>query len=338
MRHDRTTCGNPLPDNDPIPFCMKVNHIMKILMVGAGATGGYFGGRLLESGQDVTFLVRKTRAEMLARNGLVIRSSMGDATLPSPPTVQASALNRSFDLIVVSCKAYHLPQVIEDMAPAVGSQTVILPLLNGMRHLDLLDARFGAQHVLGGQCVIAATLDADGTVCHLNQSHSLTFGERDGTRSERVERIAQAMSKARFEPRLSTTILQDMWDKWVFLASLAGITCLMRAPVGDIVAAPGGTQATLGLLEDCRRVAEAHRHPPSDIVLQRARSMLTEQGSTLSASMMRDLEQGGPIEADHVVGDLLARGESSGLDLTMLRLAYAHLKAYEARRAHMGKG
>jgi 2-dehydropantoate 2-reductase len=129
-----------------------------------------------------------------------------------------------------------------------------------------------------------------------------------------------------------------MWDKWVFLASLAGITCLMRAPVGDIVAAPGGTQATLGLLEDCRRVAEAHRHPPSDIVLQRARSMLTEQGSTLSASMMRDLEQGGPIEADHVVGDLLARGESSGLDLTMLRLAYAHLKAYEARRAHMGKG
>ena len=307
-------------------------------MVGAGATGGYFGGRLLESGQDVTFLVRKARAETLAKNGLIIRSPMGDVTLPSPPTVQAGTLDRPFDVIVVSCKAYHLPQVIEDMAPAVGPQTVIVPLLNGMQHLDRLDARFGAEHVLGGQCVIAATLDADGTVRHLNQSHSLTFGERDGTRSERVELIAQAMASARFEPRLSTTILQDMWDKWVFLASLAGITCLMRAPVGDIVAAPGGTQAVLALLDDCRRVADAYGHAPQEAVLQRARSVLSEQGSTLSASMMRDLEQGGPIEADHVVGDLLARGESKGLDLVMLRLAFVHLKAYEAKRARLSKG
>ena len=307
-------------------------------MVGAGATGGYFGGRLLESGQDVTFLVRKARAETLAKNGLIIRSPMGDVTLPSPPTVQAGTLDRPFDVIVVSCKAYHLPQVIEDMAPAVGPQTVIVPLLNGMQHLDRLDARFGAEHVLGGQCVIAATLDADGTVRHLNQSHSLTFGERDGTRSERVELIAQAMASARFEPRLSTTILQDMWDKWVFLASLAGITCLMRAPVGDIVAAPGGTQAVLALLDDCRRVADAYGHAPQETVLQRARSVLSEQGSTLSASMMRDLEQGGPIEADHVVGDLLARGESKGLDLVMLRLAFVHLKAYEAKRARLSKG
>ena len=311
---------------------------MKILMVGAGATGGYFGGRLLESGQDVTFLVRAKRAQSLARTGLVIRSAAGDFTAPAPKTVQADALDQTFDLIVVSCKAYHLAQVIDDMAPAVGPQTVILPLLNGMRHLDLLDARFGAAHVLGGQCVIAATLDADGVVRHLNTSHSLTFGERDGSRSARVEQIAQAMANVRFEPRLSTTILQDMWDKWTFLASLAGITCLMRAPVGDIMAAPGGKQAVLGLLDDGRRVAHAQGHAPSETVLQRAHSVLTEQGSTLTASMLRDLEQGGPIEADHVVGDLLARGEASGLDLPMLRVAYAHLKTYEARRAHSNQG
>ena len=305
---------------------------MKILVVGAGATGGYFGGRLLEKDEDVTFLVRKARAETLARSGLVIRSPAGDVTLSSPPTVQAHALKDTYDLIIVSCKAYHLPQVIDDMAPAVGTETIILPLLNGLRHLDLLDARFGAKHVLGGQCIIAATLNAEGVVHHLNQSHSLTFGERDGSRSSRVERIAQAMSNARFEPRLSITILQDMWDKWVFLASLAGITCLMRAPVGDIVAAPGGERATLDLLKDCRRVAETHAHAPSDAVLERARSVLTEPGSALSASMLRDLERGGAVEADHVLGDLLARGEAAGLDLPMLRLAYTHLKAYEARR------
>jgi 2-dehydropantoate 2-reductase len=306
---------------------------MRILVIGAGATGGYFGGRLLESGQDVTFLVREKRAAQLAEHGLVIRSSLGNASLPNPATVQAGELREPYDLILLSCKAYHLPQVIDDMAPAVGPQTTILPVLNGMRHLDLLDARFGAQRVLGGQCVIAATLDAEGTVRHLNQSHSVTFGERDGSRSERVERILASMSNARFEPRLSTTILQDMWDKWVFLASLAGITCLMRAPVGDIMAASGGEQAILQLLEDCRSVAEHNGRAPGDAVMARARGVLTEKGSALSASMMRDLEQGGAIEADHIVGDLLARSDATADALSMLRTAYAHLKAYEVRRA-----
>jgi len=305
---------------------------MRILVIGAGATGGYFGGRLLESGQDVTFLVREKRAAQLAEHGLVIRSSFGDASMANPPTVQAGELREAYDLILLSCKAYHLPQVIDDMDPAVGPQTVILPVLNGMRHLDLLDARFGPQRVLGGQCVIAATLDAEGNVRHLNQSHSVTFGERDGSRSERVERILASMSKAKFEPRLSTTILQDMWDKWVFLASLAGITCLMRAPVGDIMAAPGGEQATLQLLEDCRGVAEDNGRAPSGAVMERARGVLTERGSALSASMMRDLEQGGAIEADHIVGDLLARSDAAADALPMLRTAYAHLKAYEVRR------
>jgi len=306
---------------------------MKILMVGAGATGGYFGGRLLESGQDVTFLVRKTRAAALARDGLLIRSPAGDVALPSPPTVQASALNQAFDLIIVSCKAYHLAQVMDDIAPAVGPDTAILPILNGMQHLDLLDARFGAQHVLGGSCFIGSTLDAEGVVRHLGKPHRLTYGERDGSCSSRVERIEQAMAKANFEAILSTSILQDMWDKWVFLASLAGITCLMRAPIGDIVAAPGGTQVTLQLLDECRRVAEACGHAPGEAALQRSRSVLTEAGSSTSASMMRDLEQGGQVEAHHIIGDMLARGEAAGLDLPMLRVTYAHLKAYEVRRS-----
>lgn len=305
---------------------------MRILVIGAGATGGYFGGRLLESGQDVTFLVREGRAAQLAAHGLVIRSALGHATLSAPATMQAGDLREAFDLILLSCKAYHLPQVIEDMAPAVGPNTVIVPLLNGMRHLDALDERFGAERVLGGQCVIAATLDKQGVVHHLNQSHSITFGERDGSRSARVERVLAAMSQARFEPRLSTTILQDMWDKWVFLASLAGITCLMRAPVGDIMAATGGEAATLQLLEDCRRVALLNHHAPADAVLARACNVLTEKGSKLSASMMRDLEQGGQIEADHVIGDMLSRAGAQAESLTMLRTAYAHLKAYEARR------
>ena len=306
---------------------------MRILVVGAGAIGGYFGGRLLEHGRDVTFLVREGRAAALARSGLVIRSATGDATLPAPPTVLASALHEPYDLVLLSCKAYGLEQVMADIAPAVGPQTTILPLLNGMRHLDLLDARFGADRVLGGQCVIAATLDAQGIVQHLNQSHGLTFGERDGTSSERMRKITQNLMDAGFDARASDTILQDMWDKWVFLASLAGITCLMRAPVGDIVAAPGGTAAIVRLLEECRAVAERSGHAPGEATLQRARSVLTEAGSSLTASMLRDLQHGHPIEADHVIGDVLARAGQSHEGHALLAVVYAHLKAYEAGRA-----
>jgi 2-dehydropantoate 2-reductase len=307
---------------------------MRILVVGAGAIGGYFGGRLLEHGRDVTFLVREGRGAALALTGLVIRSPTGDVTLPAPPTILASALHEPYDLVLLSCKAYSLEQVMADIAPAIGAQTTILPLLNGMRHLDLLDARFGAAHVLGGQCVIAATLDAQGVVEHLNQSHGLTFGERDGTSSERMHRITQSLTDAGFDARPSDTILQDMWDKWIFLASLAGITCLMRAPVGDIVAAPGGAAVTLRLLEECRAVAERSGHAPAEAILQRARGVLTETGSSLTASMLRDLQHGHPIEADHVIGDMLARTSQPHDDRSLLAVVYAHLKTYEAGRVH----
>ncbi|MDW2980758.1 MAG: 2-dehydropantoate 2-reductase [Rhodanobacter sp.] len=305
---------------------------MRILIVGAGATGGYFGGRLLGHGRDVTFLVREKRAAQLARHGLSIRSATGDADLPPPPTVLASVLRTPYDLILLSCKAYGLEQAMADITPAVGPDTAILPLLNGMRQLDLLDAHFGAARVLGGQCVIAATLDADGTVRHLNTSHSLTFGERDGSASARMQAITQALSGAGFDARPSRTVLQDMWDKWIFLATLAGITCLMRGSVGQIVAAPGGAAAALDLLEDCRAVAERSGHAPSAQTMQRARSVLTEAGSTLTASMLRDLQHGHPIEADHIVGDLLARADRSRDERSLLATVYAHLKVYEAGR------
>ncbi|RCS31122.1 2-dehydropantoate 2-reductase [Rhodanobacter denitrificans] len=306
---------------------------MRILIVGAGATGGYFGGRLLQHGRDVTFLVREKRAMQLAQHGLSIRSVTGDADLPSPPTVQAGELHGPYDLVLLSCKAYSLEQAMADIAPAVGPDTTILPLLNGMRQLDLLDARFAASHVLGGQCVIAATLDGQGVVRHLNQSHSLTFGERDGSASTRMRRIIEALSGAGFDARPSGTVLQDMWDKWIFLASLAGITCLMRGSIGEIVAAPGGTAAALDLLEDCRAVAERSGHAPSEQTLQRARSVLTEAGSTLTASMLRDLRHGYPIEADHVIGDMLARAGQPLDGRSLLAVVYAHLKVYEAGRA-----
>jgi 2-dehydropantoate 2-reductase len=305
---------------------------MRILVVGAGAVGGYFGGRLLEAGRKVTFLVRPKRAAQLAAMGLVIKSHFGGVTLKTPLTVQAHELQRPFDLVLLSCKAYDLDAAIDSFATAVGAETAILPLLNGMRHLDLLDERFGAARVLGGQCLIAATLDNSGRIVHLNDSHLLTFGERDGARSPRIDAIAREMSQANFESRASSIILLEMWEKWVFLATLAGITCLMRSAIGDIAAA-GGAHLALDLLEECRSVAASSGFAPRAEFLERTRSAVTAPGSLLTASMLRDIERGARIEADHILGDLVRRGSQMlNADYSLLRLACMHLKAYESRR------
>jgi 2-dehydropantoate 2-reductase len=303
---------------------------MRILVVGAGAVGGYFGGRLMQAGRDVTFLVRPRRAAALAKHGLTIRSPLGDFHRSALPIVTEDALAGPFDLVLLSCKAYDLDGAMASFAKAVGPQTTILPLLNGMRHIDRLAERFGTERVIGGQCAISTTLDADGAVIHLNDWHALSFGERDGSRSRRIETVASAMLDAGFDARLSGEILQEMWEKWVFIASAAGITCLMRSAVGDYVAAGAGDLAT-GLFDECASIAAAQGFPPRAPALERARTVLTAEGSPLKASMLRDIESGKPVEGDQILGDLLRRAETPD-PRSLLRVATLHVKAYEAAR------
>lgn len=300
---------------------------MRVLVVGAGAIGGYFGGRMAEAGGDVTFLVRPRRAAQIAADGLVIRSPRGDFAGPVK-TVQAGALGGPYDAVLLSCKAFDLDDAIASFAPAVGSDTVIVPMLNGMAHLDVLDARFGPGRVLGGQCQIAATLEPDGTVRQLSELQAISFGERDGTMSPRVAALAAAMATC--GGKGSTTVLQDMWEKWVFLSSLAALSCLMRAAVADVVTA-GGADIGPGLFDEAAAVATAAGYPPRDGFRTTMRARLAQPGLVFTASMMRDIERGNRIEADHVIGDLLARGGAGAMPL--FRIAYIHMKSYEARRA-----
>jgi 2-dehydropantoate 2-reductase len=305
---------------------------MRILVVGAGAIGGYFGGRLLQAGRDVTFLVRPRRAAELASAGLVIRSPNGDVTLKNPPTVQADKLNEKFDVVLLSCKAFDLDDAIKSFAPAVGPQTAIIPLLNGMLHLDVLDEKFGRERVLGGLCAIAVTLNDKREVVQLAPMQSLNFGERDGAMSDRVRAIAEVFASGNFGSVASERIMQEMWEKWVFLASLAASTSLMRTSVGNILAAPGGKDFMLGMLDECSAVATAEGHAPSGPFFERVRGMLTTDGSQMTASMFRDIKAGAPVEADHVIGDLIARGDAAKVPVPRLRTAYTHLKAYEKQR------
>lgn len=302
---------------------------MKVLMLGAGATGGYFGGRMLEAGRDVSFLVREHRAAQLRGNGLVVRSPQGDLRL-KPRVLISGHLHETFDLVILACKAYDLEAAMTAIAPAVGPETAILPLLNGLRHFELLDERFGTDRVLRGLCSIAVRLDSDGAIEHMSEMHALRFGEVDDRRTPRVEAIEALMQGCKFDGRASFSIQQAVWEKWVMLASLAGMTCLMHANVGQIVVAPEGRALMLDTIDECASIAAAHGYAPRQHVLDGTRAILTEPGSRAKASMLRDLEQGGKVEADHILGDLIARGAKHGIAAPLLRAAHASLKIHEA--------
>jgi 2-dehydropantoate 2-reductase len=300
--------------------------------LGAGAVGGYFGGRLVEAGGDVTFLVRDRRAAELQADGLVIRSPFGDATL-QVRTVRVGEQLRPYDLVLLCCKAYDLDSAVASIAPAVGPQSLILPLLNGIAHLEKLDAKFGGDRVLGGLCQVAATVAPGGRIEHLNRTHRLVFGERNGLRSDRASRLASLLGRAKFDSAMSEDIALEMWEKFVMLSTLAGMTCLMRAPVGAIAATREGGEIMLELLGECCAVAAAAGHKPRADFLEQTKALLTARRSKFTASMLRDIERGGPTEGDDVLGDLLRRARAFGVPTPVLRVAVCHLEAYDARRA-----
>jgi 2-dehydropantoate 2-reductase len=308
---------------------------MRILVIGAGATGGYFGGRLAEAGRDVTFLVRDRRAESLQRDGLRIVSPYGDASI-HPKLAGAKEIGGPYDLIFLSVKAYSLESAINDFAPAVGPGTMIFPVLNGMRHIELLAARFGEDAVLGGVCRVSTEVDSDGRIVQLSRVQELIYGERGGGISERMNALNGAMQGAGFDAHISADILQEMWEKWVQLASLGAATCLMRGNIGEIEAAPGGAATSLKILDECSAIATACGYPPGESFVARARKMLTARGSKLTSSMYRDLSNGARVEADQILGDLLERGHNPGIAAPLVEAAFVNLRIYQDRGPEHG--
>jgi 2-dehydropantoate 2-reductase len=304
----------------------------RLLIVGAGAVGGYFGGRLAQAGRDVTFLVRDRRAQQLRQRGLEIVSPHGDAKI-DPKIATKAELTEPFDLVLLAVKHYLLNAAIADVAPAIGKNSVILPVLNGIRHLELLRTAFGGAHVLGGVCIVATTLDADDRIVQLNEMQELSYGELDGTLSERIRTIDRTMQGAGFNARLSSSIELQMWEKWVFIAALGGITCLMRGTVGEVQHAPRGRDLTIAMLDECVAVATAAGYAPRPLARVRAFNVLTDENSNLASSMYRDLQKGQQLEADAIIGDMCVRGEAAGVKVPLLSAAYAQLSIYEQKRA-----
>ena len=304
---------------------------MRILIAGAGALGGYFGGCLVHAGRDVTFMARPQRAAQLAREGLRIISPHGDFAVPAV-AVPAGEISEPFDLVVVAVKSYSLDEAMEQFAAAVGPDTAILPILNGMGHLDRLGARFGAARVLGGMANISVGVDAEGRIVQFIPNHDLVFGEMSGGFGERTRAIEACFKGARFHGRASDVVMQDMWEKFVQLGLGAGMTCLMRASIGDILAAPGGREAMFALFDECCAIATASGFPPRPAFIEFDRTLITTVGSPLKWSMLRDIERGSVTEGEHILGDMVARARALDVAAPILNLARTHVAAYEIGR------
>jgi 2-dehydropantoate 2-reductase len=280
---------------------------MKILVLGAGGIGGYFGGRLAEAGADTTFLVRPKRREQIARDGLVIESPLGDARIAAK-TVVAEELKPGYDAVIFTCKAYDLDSAMDAIAPAMDGKCVVVPQLNGMAHLEKLDARFGRKRkVMGGRR--ADQRDAAprrrGPPHGQARAHRLRRARQEAQRARAGAR--GRVRKTKVDWKLSPDIEQEMWEKVVFLAALAARPRASSAATwARSSAAPAGARRWSACSPPtCDRHAEGFPPRPASIEL-RAQPPHRSRGSW-SASMMRDLEGGGKVEGDHIVGWMLER-------------------------------
>jgi 2-dehydropantoate 2-reductase len=302
---------------------------MKILVVGAGAVGGYFGAYLSEAGRDVTFLVRPQRAQQLQRDGIRIVSPQRNLTI-KPQTVTSDQIHAPYDVVFLSVKSFTLDQAIADMAPAVGPETMIYTALNGMRHIDILANRFGPQTVLGGVCMVSTELDSQGRIVQFNEMQTLTYGERDGQITPRIQQLDETFRGAGFETELSANIMQAMWQKWVGISTLGLVNCLFNGALGEISAVSYGEETALQALDECASVAAACGYPIAKPFLENVRDRVTTKGSKLTSSMYRDMQKGAKIEGDAILSDLFERGQSHQLKTPLLQAACVRLRVYQS--------
>ena len=306
---------------------------MRWLILGAGALGGFYGARLLQAGADVSFLVRPRRQQQLATNGLVVKTQDGETLHHKVRTLRQGEVDGRYDVVLLACKAYDLPGAMDAIEPAVGDGTAILPLLNGVRHIDTLKERFGAKHVLGGMSVINAALLPDGTIQQSQVRISMNYhGELDGKVTPRCSAIAHDLRP--IDEQAVPDIGAQMWGKLFGYACNATVTTLTRSRAGVIARSAAGADFVSLVIGEVASIVEAEAGSPVPAqVVNIIRGMFAQPDSTYGPSILVDMEEGRTTEGEHTIGDLVDRANRRGIPVPILTAGRCNLQAYENNRA-----
>jgi 2-dehydropantoate 2-reductase len=310
---------------------------MRFLVLGAGALGGLFGAKLLKGGADVTFLVRPQRAAQLRRDGLIVKSLDGEFR-SEVNVVQQGQISEPFDVVLLCCKGFDLDAAIDSVAPAMGERSAVLPVLNGVRHLDALKERFGAQRVLGGLTGINAGLLPDGTIQQTPGARVTMnlIGELDGRASSRVNSVKAALVAGGIQADVVDDIVARMWNKFFAWACIAAISTLTRASLGFAAQTASGPAFASAVMDECTKIFDAEGYSPPREMMSMVRGVLSQTNTDSRVSMLIDMDERRPTEADHTFGDLVARAAKRGIAVPILTAALCNLQVYEINRTLRG--
>lgn len=303
---------------------------MRIAVYGTGAVGGYFGGRLAEAGEDVTFIARGAQLDAIRRDGLRVTSVAGDFTVHPARATDDPTTVGVVDAVLVGVKAWQLADVAVAMRPLIGPDTVVVPLENGIEAPDELAQVIGRQHVLGGLCRIFAWVDAPGHITHAGIDPQVAFGELDGSRSARVERLRSAFERARgVRAEVPDDIGVAMWTKFLFIAGLGGVAALTRVPVGVLRRVPESRELLQRALREICDVAAARGVAlPADSA-ERVLSYIDSLPADSTTSMQRDVVAGRPSELEAQVGAVVRLAQEAGVECPLHRVIHAALLPLE---------
>ena len=276
---------------------------MRVLVLGAGAVGGYFGGRMAEAGMDVTFLVREEKKRKLEKTGLVIKSPKGDLSI-KPNLVTIDKVGGDFDVMLFTNKAYDLDEILQLPFP-VKDGSLIIPLLNGYAHMEQLSKKLENARLFGGIAHIFSTLSEKGEIHHFNDIHSLTFGHLSNADETDGRRFFDACSSANFSIKYSDNIIIDLWHKWVLITTVAGATTLFNATIGEIASTKHGISFITDLHNECINIAKSEKIQVRDDDLAQQRRFLSDKESTWNSSMQRDMVNKSEIESAHIFLELI---------------------------------
>ncbi|WP_108659019.1 ketopantoate reductase family protein [Acuticoccus kandeliae] len=300
---------------------------MKIMIMGAGAVGGYFGARLAASGEDVTFIARGAHLDAMRTNGLRIESPNGDLTVPVKATDDPAEAGTA-DLILFLVKLYDTDIGIEAIRPAVGEHTVVASFQNGVSAREALTAAFGARRTAGGTAYIAADVREPGVIRHSAAFARLVFGPYEDTDRAPLDAFAKAMEKAGASYELVDDISRRVWEKFVFLSAFSAITSLTRLPIGPILADPLSRELFTDAISESLAVAKVHEPTVSQDLIEANLNMVSNASPRMRSSMLDDLTRGKRLELPFLSGKVVELGAAAGIPTPVHRAAYAALSPW----------